>query len=94
MTTPAITNLEKLLNGPRDGALLRYSLGNEYLKLGETEKAAAYFQQTVERDSGFSAAWKTLGRMEITAGSRKPWPPTNGASKSPLPRATSRLPRK
>ena len=33
MTTAIIANLEKLLGGPRDGALLRYSLGNEYLKL-------------------------------------------------------------
>jgi len=67
MTTPAITNLEKLLNGPRDGALLRYSLGNEYLKLGETAKAADYFQQTVERDPGFSAAWKLLGKSLAAA---------------------------
>lgn len=67
MTTPAITNLEKLLDGPRDGALLRYSLGNEYLKLGDTEKAAAYFQQTVERDPGFSAAWKLLGKALAAA---------------------------
>lgn len=69
MSTPAITNLEKLLNGPRDGALLRYSLGNEYLKLGETDKAAAYFQQTVERDPRFSAAWKLLGKA-LAAGGR------------------------
>lgn len=68
MSTPAITNLEKLLNGPRDGALLRYSLGNEYLKLGDTEKAAAYFQETVERDPRFSAAWKLLGKALAAAG--------------------------
>lgn len=68
MTTPAITNLEKLLNGPRDGALLRYSLGNEYLKQGDAEQAAAYFQQTVERDPQFSAAWKLLGKALTAAG--------------------------
>lgn len=67
MTTSAITNLEKLLNGPRDGALLRYSLGNEYLKLGEADKAAAYFQQTVDKDAGFSAAWKLLGKALAAA---------------------------
>ncbi|MBS1191132.1 MAG: putative transcriptional regulator [Rhodocyclaceae bacterium] len=67
MLPQAITNLEKLLNGPRDGALLRYSLGNEYLKLGETEKAAAYFQQTVERDPRFSAGWKLLGKALMAA---------------------------
>lgn len=68
MTTPAITNLEKLLNGPRDNALLRYSLGNEYLKLGEAEKAAAYFEETVARDPRFSAAWKLLGKARAAAG--------------------------
>ncbi|MGE5493419.1 MAG: tetratricopeptide repeat protein [Actinomycetota bacterium] len=67
MTTPAITNLEKLLNGPRDGALLRYSLGNEYLKLGEAGKAAEYFQQTTDKDPGFSAAWKLLGKALVAA---------------------------
>lgn len=68
MSTPVITNLEKLLEGPRDNALLRYSLGNEYLKQGEAEKAAAYFRQAVERDPKFSAAWKLLGKALTAAG--------------------------
>jgi len=38
MTAPLIANLEKLLGTPRDGALLRYSLGSEYLKAGERER--------------------------------------------------------
>jgi hypothetical protein len=37
MTT--VTNLEALLAKGPDSALLRYSLGNEYLKLGDLEKA-------------------------------------------------------
>ena len=41
MTTAIIANLEKLLGGPRDGALLRYSLGNEYLKAGNAAVAEA-----------------------------------------------------
>lgn len=68
MTTPLITNLEKLLDGPRDNALLRYSLGNEYLKLDDMDKAAAYFRQAVERDPNFSAAWKLLGKALAAAG--------------------------
>jgi hypothetical protein len=32
---PRIESLEKMLGGPRDGALLRFSLGNEYLKAGD-----------------------------------------------------------
>ena len=62
MTTPIIANLEKLLGGPRDGALLRYSLGNEWLKAGEPARAAACFREAVSRDPNYSAAWKLLGK--------------------------------
>lgn len=63
-----IGNLEKLLGGPRDGVLLRYSLGNEHLKAGDCERAAQYFRQAVERDATFSAAWKLLGTALAEAG--------------------------
>ena len=62
MSTTTIANLEKLLDGPRDGALLRYSLGNEWLKAGDPARAAAYFRAAVERQADYSAAWKLLGR--------------------------------
>lgn len=69
MTTAAtIANLEKLLDSPRDGPLLRYSLGNEYLKAGEPARAAAYLRQAVERDPRQSAAWKLLGKALVEAG--------------------------
>lgn len=58
---PMIANLEKMLNGPRDGALLRFSLGNAWLE-EDCSRAAAYFQQAVERDPDYSAAWKGLGK--------------------------------
>ena len=58
---PRIAALEKLVGGPRDGALLRFSLGNEYLKAGALEQAAAAFQAAVEQDPNYSAAWKALG---------------------------------
>jgi predicted Zn-dependent protease len=61
-TTPLIANLEKLLGGPRDGALLRYSLGNEHLKAGDFAQAAVRLREAVERDAGYSAAWKLLGK--------------------------------
>ena len=57
-----ISSLEKLLGTPRDGALLRYSLGLEYAKAGNRERAAAYFRDAVERDPLYSAAWKGLGK--------------------------------
>ena len=58
-----ISSLEKLLGTPRDGALLRYSLGLEYAKAGEPLRAAQYLRDAVERDPGYSAAWKALGRV-------------------------------
>lgn len=68
MTTPAIANLEKLLGTPRDGALLRYSLGNEWLKSGDPAAAAAQLREAVARDPGYSAAWKLLGRALADSG--------------------------
>jgi len=62
MTTAIIANLEKMLGGPRDGALLRYSLGNEWLKAGNPAQAADFFRSAIERDAKYSAAWKLLGK--------------------------------
>ena len=68
MTIPIIANLEKLLDGPRDGALLRYSLGNEWFKAGDAARAANYFRAAVERDPNYSAAWKLLGKTLAESG--------------------------
>jgi tetratricopeptide (TPR) repeat protein len=57
-----ISNLEKLLGTPRDGALLRYSLGIEYAKAGNRERAADYYRDALARDPLYSAAWKALGK--------------------------------
>ena len=65
---PRIESLEKLLDGPRDGALLRFSLGNEYLKAGDPAKAGKCFLEAVDRDSQYSAAWKALGKALAEAG--------------------------
>ena len=50
-----ISSLEKLLGTPRDGALLRYSLGLEYAKAGEHARAAQYLRDAVARDPLYSA---------------------------------------
>ena len=65
---PRIASLEKMLGGPRDGALLRFSLGNEYLKAGDPAHAGKCFQEAVDRDSQYSAAWKALGKALAEAG--------------------------
>jgi tetratricopeptide (TPR) repeat protein len=58
-----ISALEKLLGTPRDGALLRYSLGLEYQKAGNPEKALEHLREAVGRDPLYSAAWKALGKV-------------------------------
>ena len=57
-----ISTLEKLLGTPRDGALLRYSLGLEYAKAGRHADAVAQLREAVSRDPLYSAAWKALGK--------------------------------
>jgi Tfp pilus assembly protein PilF len=71
MTSPMIANLEKLLGTPRDGALLRFSLGTEYLKSEDTERAVAYFRDAVQKDPGYSAAWRSLGKALEQAGQQE-----------------------
>ncbi|MEK6245603.1 MAG: tetratricopeptide repeat protein [Pseudomonadota bacterium] len=68
MATPLIANLEKLLGTPRDGALLRFSLGMEYLKIENTARATEYLRAAVEKDPGYSAAWRSLGKALEAAG--------------------------
>ena len=63
-----ISSLEKLLGTPRDGALLRYSLGLEYAKAGERERAIEFLREAVARDPLYSAAWKALGGELAHAG--------------------------
>ncbi len=71
MTAPVIANLERLLGGPRDTALLRFSLGTEYLKAGDAARAAAHLCAAVMKDPDYSAAWKLLGRALAEGGSQR-----------------------
>jgi Tfp pilus assembly protein PilF len=61
MTSAVIANLQKFIGTPRDSALLRFSLGNEYLKSGDAHNARLQFAEAVNRDPTYSAAWKLLG---------------------------------
>ena len=62
MTAPIRERLEQLLASGKDNALLRFSLGNEYLKQGDAAKAAEHLRRAVEHDPKYSAAWKLLGK--------------------------------
>ena len=53
--------LEMLQRG-QDSALLRFSLGNEYLSQDEFIMAADHLRRAVDLDRNYSAAWKLLGR--------------------------------
>ena len=60
-----VENLEAMLARGQDNALLRYSLGNEYLKLGQLDTAIEHFQKCVAHDPAYSAAWKLLGKALV-----------------------------
>ncbi|MEO7433540.1 MAG: hypothetical protein ABIR62_16325 [Dokdonella sp.] len=62
MNPDFIARLRAQLGGPRDGALLRFSLGNALLCQGDAIGAATAFREAVAFDADYSAAWKMLGR--------------------------------
>jgi len=70
VSSPTLTNLLKMLAGGRDDALLRFSLGNEYLKAGDAHAAAEHLKAAIARDPNYSAAWKTLGRALEATGAK------------------------
>lgn len=52
----------KMLERGQDSALLRFSLGNEYLGEDQAGEAATHLRAAVEYDPDYSAAWKLLGK--------------------------------
>lgn len=57
---------EALLASGKDGALLRFGLGMNYLKT-DPARAAGHLRRAVELDPKYSAAWKLLGKsLEAT----------------------------
>jgi predicted Zn-dependent protease len=64
----ALASFEKMLAAGKDSALLRYSLGNEYLKAGDAARAAEHFARAVAQDPKYTAAWKLYGKALAAAG--------------------------
>ena len=62
MSADLIARLRAQLGGPRDGALLRFSLGTALLSHGDAPGAVAAFREAVGFDAKYSAAWKMLGK--------------------------------
>ena len=68
MSTDKIAQLRKQVGGPRDGALLRFSLGQLLLAQGETPAAIDELRAALKFDPQYSAAWKLLGRACLSFG--------------------------
>lgn len=66
--SPAVAALHKLLAAGKDGALLRFGLGNAYLGVGDASRAIEHLERAVAFDPAYSAAWKLLGRALCAAG--------------------------
>ncbi|RAO74679.1 hypothetical protein [Dyella jiangningensis] len=77
MNDTLIANLRAQCGGPRDGALLRFSLGNALLGAGDAAGAAAELKRALAFDANYSAAWKLLGKallaLDDRAGAAEAW---------------------
>jgi|SRR5688500_7040810 predicted Zn-dependent protease len=63
-----LSRLRAQVGGPRDGALLRFSIGNTLLAAGDAAAAAVAFREATGFDAHYSAAWKLLGKSLLEAG--------------------------
>jgi predicted Zn-dependent protease len=68
MSAALLASLRAQCGGPRDGALLRFSLGNALLGEGQAAEAAAELRRAVAFDPAYSAAWKLLGKACLATG--------------------------
>lgn len=62
--------LRKQVGGPRDGALLRFSLGNALLAEGDAGSAVEAFRAAVEFKPDYSAACKMLAAALLASGDK------------------------
>ena len=60
--------LKKMIDGGRDGAMPRLTLGEALAREGDTEAAQAHLRRAIEFDPDYSAAWRALGRLQLKAG--------------------------
>jgi len=68
VNTTRIAALRAQCGGPRDGALLRFSLGSALLEAGDAGDARTEFERATVLDPAYSAAWKLLGKACQQAG--------------------------
>jgi|SRR5690625_346497 len=70
MSPSLIDSLRKQCGGPRDGALLRFSLGKALLDADDAAAAVDAFDKALEFDPHYSAAWKLLGKAHLAGDDR------------------------
>ncbi len=68
MDNDRIQQLEELLKMQPDDALLQYSLGLEYLKGGDPERAIPPLREAIRLQGDYSAAYRELGKALAQAG--------------------------
>ncbi|MBS0431010.1 MAG: hypothetical protein JSS21_01180 [Proteobacteria bacterium] len=68
MNGQRIETLREQVGGPRDGALLRYSLGLALMLDGDAREAVWQIRAALGFDPAYSAAWKLLGKAQLAAG--------------------------
>ena len=68
MGNDPLQRFEALLASGKDSALLRFSLGMQYLKAGASARAVEHLRAAVAQDAGYSAAWKLLGKALAESG--------------------------
>jgi Tfp pilus assembly protein PilF len=77
VTDPLVERLRAQIGGVRDGALLRFSIGNAHLGDGAYAEAATSFREALGFDPAYSAAWKLLGKallaMDDETGAADAW---------------------
>lgn len=77
MNAALIAGLRAQCGGPRDGALLRFSLGNALLGEGQAAEAVEELRRALAFDPAYSAAWKLLGKaclaMDDRPGAAEAW---------------------
>ena len=58
----SIDTFKNLLDKGNDNELLRYSLGNEYLKINDLKQAIVHLKKALELKPDYSAAWKLYAK--------------------------------
>jgi len=62
MVKQTLENLLTMLESGKDNALLRFSIGSEFLKVGDPAHAQKHLERALAHDPAYSAAWKLLAK--------------------------------